>query len=139
MQPLPLNCPQATAADGAPLLSHPKCSAGVYVEVERARLEADPAWRGMQVCCAALRCTALALSTAAPPDPRLLPGRLPALCWAAGRACCAIHRARHPELLCILPLSCLQRLDLRLTGVAAAGALQLEVMRGGYISGSKVG
>lgn len=52
-------------------------SNGVYVEVERARLEADPAWRGMQ------------------------------------------------------------RLDLRLTGVAAAGALQLEVMRGGYISGSK--
>ena len=33
----------------------------------------------------------------------------------------------------------LQRLDLRLTGVSAAGALQLEVMRGGYISGSKVG
>jgi hypothetical protein len=31
----------------------------------------------------------------------------------------------------------LQRLDLRLTGVASAGALQLEVMRGGYISGSK--
>ncbi|PRW58718.1 copper responsive regulator 1 isoform A [Chlorella sorokiniana] len=52
-------------------------SNGVYVEVERAGLEADPAWRGMQ------------------------------------------------------------RLDLRLTGVASAGALQLEVMRGGYISGSK--
>ena len=33
----------------------------------------------------------------------------------------------------------LQRLDLRLTGVREAGAVQVEVMRGGYISGSKVG
>lgn len=51
------------------------------------------------------------------------------------------HRASHPELLPCHPLTplSLQRLDLRLTGVAAAGALQLEVMRGGYISGSKVG
>jgi hypothetical protein len=44
-----------------PLNSAP---AGVYVEVERAGLEADPAWRGMQVrcallCCAALCCAAL--------------------------------------------------------------------------------
>ncbi|KAL4430673.1 hypothetical protein ABPG75_005929 [Micractinium tetrahymenae] len=50
---------------------------GAYLEVERVRLEADPAWNGMQ------------------------------------------------------------RLDLRLTGVAGPGAVQLEVMRGGYISGSK--
>lgn len=58
-----------------PSLSSP---AGVYLEVERLRLEADPAWAGMQ------------------------------------------------------------RLDLRVAGAWAPGALQLEVMRGGYISGSKV-
>lgn len=33
----------------------------------------------------------------------------------------------------------MQRLDLRLVGVEGPGAVQLEVMRGGYISGSKVG
>lgn len=57
---------------------------------------------------------------------------------------CASTRPCPPASL-LMPLTpapclpCLQRLDLRLTGVASAGALQLEVMRGGYISGSKVG
>ena len=32
----------------------------------------------------------------------------------------------------------MQRLDLRLAGVREAGAVQVEVMRGGYISASKV-
>ncbi|KAL4432422.1 hypothetical protein ABPG77_001721 [Micractinium sp. CCAP 211/92] len=50
---------------------------GSYLEVERVRLEADPAWNGMQ------------------------------------------------------------RLDLRLAGASSPGAVQIEVMRGGYISGSK--
>lgn len=120
----------------------PPPTAGAYVEVERLGLEADPAWRGMQVG-----------------------GRASAGPWVGGpqpaHAACSPARSpscMRPFLRCMHPSSHgasshalatrrpprnspphSQRLDLRLTGVTSPGAVQLEVMRGGYISASKVG